>query len=78
MSFGALRANGALERTVEGRARLVQIAAGMPEEGNDRPRWNFPRNAAFWSPETMRFVTEAQDLLIQLGPVMVREGLLAE
>ena len=36
MSFGALRANGALERTVEGRARLVQIAVGLPEEGEHR------------------------------------------
>lgn len=75
-SYTQLQTVGALNRTQEGRRKLVEIAHSTADKV--RPRWNFGGRTTGWMsrPADVATVTEAQDLLIELGPVLVEMKLL--
>ncbi|HOC00012.1 MAG TPA: hypothetical protein PKM43_14880 [Verrucomicrobiota bacterium] len=74
LSWTQLSAYGALDGTMAGLQNLVEIAAS--DHDTDRPRWRL--NLKFWSnkPETLEMVKETQQLLNELGPVLVEMKLL--
>lgn len=74
VSLTRLKTLGALDEGVEGLRRLNWIAADWQSE---RPRWSYPLNPAEWSPEALAFIRRSQALLVELGPALVEEGLLA-
>jgi len=78
ISLKALKASGALEPTNDGLSTLLEIAA-RPHAQDDRPRWGFGKHKAFrdLTPDDLDKLTEAQGYLIELGEVMVSEGMLA-
>lgn len=43
----------------------------------DRPKWSYPKDFQTLTAEQLIEVQEVQDLLIELGPLMVEEGMLA-
>lgn len=71
LSFSALQAHGALEPTIKGMDRLVEIASRVSD--HVRPRWKLERGRNLWhkSPQDMEKVKETQALLVELGPVLV-------
>ena len=73
MSLTALRAVGALEPTPKGLGQLAWVAADAKD---DRPRWAFGHSNT-WSKETQRYVSSVQELLLELGDVLVEEGMLS-
>jgi hypothetical protein len=73
MSLTALRAVGALEPTPKGLGQLAWVAADAKD---DRPRWAFGHSNT-WSKETQRYVSSVQELLLELGEVLVEEGMLS-
>jgi len=76
-SYKELQTVGALIPNFDGLRRLVGIA--MFSRFNERPRWQLRGGLAGWSriPESIELVKEAQQALIELGPVMVEMGMLA-
>lgn len=74
LSWTQLSAYGALDGTMAGLQNLVEIAAS--DHDTDRPRWRL--NLKFWSnkSETLEMVKETQQLLNELGPVLVEMKLL--
>jgi len=75
-SLSALQSYGALETTLKGMDRLVEVACKATD--HVRPRWKLERGRDRWSksPQDMAKVQEAQELLIELGPVLVEMRLL--
>ena len=73
-SYEEIQSFGALSPTIQGQNRLVDIAVAR----NDtvRPRWKF--NPKFYRKhaDEVQMVQEAQQLLIELGPVLVETGVL--
>jgi len=79
LSYQALVSSGALSPTQAGLQRLAEI--GHNRWDKDRPRWHFGfDNVKGWqkSASEREMVTQAQQLLIELGPVLVEKGLLQE
>jgi hypothetical protein len=75
MSLSALRSVKALEPGTEGLASLAWVAG---DTKNDRsPRWDFG-HVNSWPKETHRYVAQVQELLRELGDVLVTEGMLAK
>ena len=77
LSFRAIQTRGALNPTEAGLQALVHIA--FTRNDRDRPRWNFHyNNEKGWTKrsEERAMVVETQQLLAELGPVLVEEGLL--
>lgn len=77
-SYTQLTASGALDQTMDGLQKLVNIAHTRTDIV--RPRWKFKFNSpAGWkkTPDDIEQVKEAQQLLIELGPVLVEMGMLA-
>ena len=74
LSFTGLQSTGALESTPKGGQTMAKIVS----YGGDkiRPRWNI--NSAYWmsKPENIERIKEAQQLLSELGPVLVEMKLL--
>jgi hypothetical protein len=74
VSYSRLVTMGCLEQTPQGLAKLLRVGA-EPRRGNDRPQWKF--YAFELRPEAEPFLKKVQALLIELGPVLVEDGLLA-
>ena len=74
LSWTQLSAYGALDGSMASLQNLVEIATS--DHDNDRPRWRL--NLKFWSnkSETLEMVKETQQLLNELGPVLVEMKLL--
>jgi hypothetical protein len=78
ISFSKLRSCGALEPGPQGVSRLIRVAVWKGD--TERPRWPYPENV---SAVEKRFkgglarVTEAQQLLIELGDTLVELEMLA-
>lgn len=75
ISFSALSSAGALSPDREGMRRLIIVATWKGDKV--RPRWSVPQNFNWLSPDQIEMVKKAQGLLIELGPVMVEQGLLS-
>lgn len=76
MSLARLASVGALEESVTGMERLAWVAS---DSQNDRPRWNlgYGNSSGNWTPEARAMLRRTQKLLVDLGPALVEEGLLA-
>ena len=77
-SYTQLTSIGALDPTIDGMQKLVNIAHTRTDIV--RPRWKFKSNLPTgWrkNPDDIEQVKEAQKLLIELGPVLVEMGLLS-
>jgi hypothetical protein len=74
LSYKEMKTFGALNPDANGLDRLVAIALS----GNDRvrSRWNLNRKFYSLHPNDLEQVKEAQQLLVELGPVLVEMGLL--
>lgn len=73
VSLKALQTAGCLSKDTEG---LRQLNLSLTGE-SDRPHWDFGHSPVHWTKEGQSFLKKAQDLLIQLGPILVEEGMLA-
>ena len=76
LSLSKLQAIGGLEQTIKGLQELAGVACSRDDDV--RPRWGCGGYAPWWSTGQQEVVQNAQDLLIELGPVLVEEGLLAK
>ncbi len=76
VSLRALKTAGALDQTVKGLEELTYIASSPRD--NERPRWGYQPASHLWTGDDQTSIKKAQDLLNELGPVMVEEGLLAK
>ncbi len=76
LSLAKLQAIGGLEQTITGLQELAGVACNKDDDV--RPRWGCGGYAPWWSTGQQEVVQKAQDLLIELGPVLVEEGLLAK
>lgn len=79
ISFTALKSLGALEPTVTGLMKLNICcgSAGNFVTPTDRPRWQFPFHYREWSDDDQAFIRRAQDLLNELGPILVELEMLS-
>jgi hypothetical protein len=76
MSLSRIRNAGGLDKGERGLMTLHRIASS---QYNDRTvKWNFGLFLSEFSPDSMRFIKTAQDLLIELGDALVEEGMLAK
>ena len=76
ISLSKLQAIGGLEQTIKGLQELAGVACHKDDDV--RTRWGCGAYAPWWSTGQQEVVQKAQDLLIELGPVLVEEGLLAK
>lgn len=74
VSLMRLKTCGALDRSASG---LVQLNRLATLDRSDRPRWQISNVPQFWRPSDQEFIQKAQDLLNELSPALVEEGLLA-
>lgn len=74
VSYTRLKTGGYLEPTPDGLKKLLRLGA-EPAPGNDRPKWKFPAFRLDQSNEA--YLKRVQGLLVELGPVMAEDGLLA-
>lgn len=74
VSLMRLKTCGALDRSASG---LVQLNRVATLDRSDRPRWQISNVPQFWRPSDQEFIQKAQDLLNELSPALVEEGLLA-
>ncbi len=75
ISFSQLGSCGALTPDREGMRRLIIVATWKNDKV--RPRWSVSQNFNWLSPDQIEMVKKAQKLLVELGPVMVEQGLLS-
>ncbi len=78
MSYGRLKAAGALKPGTGGLKTLTLIGSAFT---NDRNKSRFPEflgSDAEWRKIDQAFIQRAQEMLIEFGPLMVEKGLLAE
>ncbi len=76
ISLSKLQAIGGLEQTITGLQELAGVACHRSDDL--RPRWGCGGYAPWWSANQQEMIQKAQDLLIELGPVLIEEGLLAK
>lgn len=76
VSFSKLQAMGALEETIQGLQELANVACNKDDDV--RPRWGCGGYSPWWTTGQQEMVQKAQSLLIELGPVLVEEGLLTK
>lgn len=76
VSLKRLIAEGALEKSADGLQKLLWIAQDPGDQA--RPRWGFGPSVAHVPPSEYEQIRKAQQYLIELGEVMVAEGMLAE
>ena len=76
VSLSKLQAIGGLEQTITGLQELAGVACHKADDV--RTRWGCGAYAPWWSTGQQEVVQKAQDLLVELGPVLVEEGLLAK
>jgi hypothetical protein len=73
-SYKELQSFGALNPDFDGLDRLVAVATAANDKV--RPHWKFNKKFYRTRPNDLEMVKEAQQLLIELGPVLVEMGLL--
>lgn len=76
VSFKSLGKQGALEKTPQGLRQL--LLCGINTADKDRPRWGFGKHYDQISSTARDQLRQAQQYLIDLGPVMVELGMLSE
>ncbi len=76
VSFSRLQEVGALEQTIQGLGELADITGSRDDDV--RPRLKLPDYTTHWSTSQQEKIQKVQDLLIELGPVLVEEGLLSK
>ncbi|MGA2500712.1 MAG: hypothetical protein ABSH20_23485 [Tepidisphaeraceae bacterium] len=76
VSLASLREVGALERNEKGLNALIIVA--ITDDDRERPRWGFKTLVRDLRGDQLEFVKEAQKYLIEYGPILVKEGLLAQ
>jgi len=76
VSLSKLQAVGGLEQTITGLQELAGVACSKDDDV--RPRWGCGGYAPWWSTGQQEVVQKAQDLLVELGPILVEEGLLSK
>lgn len=76
VSLSRLQEAGALERTMAGLGELADIVGSKTDDV--RPRLKLPDYTSWWSSAQQEKIQKVQDLLIELGPTLVEEGLLAK
>lgn len=76
VSFSRLQEVGALEQTIHGLGELADITGSKADDV--RPRLVLPAYTDWWSTAQQEKIQKVQDLLIELGPVLVEEGLLSK
>lgn len=74
ISFTKLKASGALEKTAAGRKTLALLVSTSTDKV--RPRWKINPEYYTRYPDAVARVTQLQDLLIELGPLLVEMKLL--
>ena len=74
MSYTELQSAGALTPTVQGLDKLVFIGTNLSDRV--RPRWKINRVLYRKHNDELAMVKEVQQLLIELGPVLVEMKLL--
>lgn len=74
MSLSALKGMGALDESVEGLKWLARVGGNRKLS---QPRWGVYSQPGNWSEGDKRLLTEAQQLLRELGPTLVEAGLLS-
>lgn len=75
MSLSVLSKLGALQPTDDGLLKLLKVATDSHDR--DRPRWRFGKSVRLMPRDERARLAQAQQWLIQLGHVMVEQGLLA-
>ena len=82
MSYSALVDAGALKNTQQGLETLFRMGGlKSANQHNDRPLGGFPRmneTSESANPEALIRVQDAQRLLRQYGPLMLKDGLLSQ
>ena len=74
MSLSALKGMGALEPSTEGLKWLARVGGHRKLSG---PRWGVNSQPNNWSEDDKRLLKEAQQLLRELGPILVKDGKLS-
>jgi hypothetical protein len=74
MSLSALKGIGALEESTEGLKWLARVGGNRKLSG---PRWGVASQPNNWSDDDKKLLSEAQQLLRELGPVLVKDGKLS-
>lgn len=74
VSYLRLKTLGALDDSEKGLGVLAWVAGNFQ---NDRTKWRFDARPDGWPADTRELVRKAQELLRELGPTLVEEGLLA-
>ncbi len=74
MSLSALKGIGALEPTTEGLKWLARVGGNRKLSS---PRWGVASQPGNWSEDDKKLLKEAQDLLRELGPILVKDGKLS-
>jgi hypothetical protein len=77
MSLSGLRAAGALNRDQQGLTRLLFIGVVKQHKLDRETKWGFSYSLAELTEQQFETVQAAQSYLIELGDVLVEEGLLA-
>ncbi|MEO2088843.1 MAG: hypothetical protein ABGY75_05010, partial [Gemmataceae bacterium] len=73
VSLSRLQEAGALEQTIKGLGELADITGS--KDDYVRPRLKLPDYTSWWSTAQQEKIQKVQDLLIELGPTLVEEGL---
>ena len=74
MSLSALKGIGALEPTTEGLKWLARVGGSRKLPS---PRWGVASQPGNWSEDDKKLLKEAQALLRELGPVLVKDDKLS-
>lgn len=76
VSYTALQSHGALDQSIPGLRKLAEIGCTLRDK--IRPRWKLKGGASGFTlyPDEIEKVKEAQQLLIELGPMLVEMKLL--
>lgn len=75
VSYTRLKTGGYLDPTPDGLKKLLRLGAEA-SLSNDRPKWKF--NAFRVDQSNEAFLKHVRSLLVEFGPVMVEDGLLAK
>lgn len=75
VSLTRLKTGGYLDPSADGLKKLLRLGA-EPSLSNDRPKWKF--NAFRLDQSNEAYLKQVQSLLVELGPLMAEDGLLAK
>lgn len=75
VSLTRLKTGGYLDPSADGLKKLLRLGA-EPSMSNDRPKWKF--NAFRLDQSNEAYLKRVQALLVELGPLMAEDGLLAK